>query len=110
MLGSILSEFALANGAVQTYVPMAPCVPTNQLLVTPMSGVINTISGALGGLLFGIVVVFLVVLALLAVVTVLTKSAPKYLRAMALVALIPIGLILLVITYHAIVVGLNNNC
>jgi hypothetical protein len=95
---------------LHTMVPAAQCVPTNQLLIAPMAPVINTIVGAMGGVFFGIVIGMLVLMGVLALVTILNKSSARYMKNMAMAAGIPIGLILLLIAYNAVVVGLNNVC
>lgn len=110
MLSTSLSAVGLANITAPTMLPMAQCVPTNQLLIAPMAPVINNIVGAIGGVFFGLVVAVLVISAVLALVTILSKTASRHMKNMAMAAGIPIGLILLVITYNAIVVGTNNLC
>lgn len=90
--------------------PMAKCIETNNLLFGPMSKIITDVEGALGGLLFGLVTVVVVLLAVLALVTVLNKKAQVYMRAAAFVLFIPLVVIIGLILYNGLIVGFNNVC
>ncbi len=110
MFNTFLSDMSIAYAAAPTMVPMAQCVPTNQLLINPVKPVIDTVVGAIGGVFFGIVIVFLVISAVMALATILNKNSSNHMKNMAKAAGIPIVLILIIIAYNAIVVGMNNVC
>ncbi|NCC35734.1 MAG: hypothetical protein EOM24_27535 [Chloroflexia bacterium] len=100
----------LAEAVTLSILPMAPCINTNQILFGPMSKIIQDVEGALGGLLFGVVTLLIVAFALRLIVTITSNKAPTYMRAIALVALVPVGTILVVITYNAFIIGFNSVC
>lgn len=100
----------LVEAAAPSMVPAATCIPTNTLLIGPLNGIIVQIEGALGGFLFGIVTVIIIFCAVMLVLTVLSKKAQGYLRAMAAVALVPFAVIILLIVYNALIGGFNSAC
>lgn len=99
-----------ASAATTSQLRSAACIPTNNTLKVPLTGFVNTLEGALGGLLFLIVVLVIIAMGTLAVVLIVTKHAPKFLQKMGLAAAVPIGMIVLIVIYTGLIGALNNAC
>lgn len=88
----------------------AECIPTNDTLIGPLRPIIDQITGAIGGLLFGVVILVLIGLILGAIVTVMSSKSSQLIKAIVLVVGIPLFGIVLVAAYTGLVTTLNNSC
>lgn len=86
------------------------CIPTNTILTGPLQKPIADLEGALGGLMFSLVIFMAVLLAVVLVITILSNKAPVYMKALASVFAIPLVVILVIVAYTAIVTGFNTAC
>lgn len=94
----------------EAHVFAAECIPTNTTLIGPLQPIIDEISGALGGVLFGVVILVLIILILGAIVTVMSSKSSQLIKAIVLVVGIPLVGIVLVAAYSGLVTALNNTC
>lgn len=90
--------------------PMAVCVPKNDLLSGPLGTVISTITGGFGGLLQGVAIVMIIILGLLAIVTILSDKARTYMKGIALVFLIMLAIPVTIAMLMSIGVLFDNIC
>ena len=93
---------------VGTLVPMA-CVPSNTLLSGPFDPVIQLITGGFGGLLQTLAIGMAVLLAFLAIATILSRKAGTFMKLVAFVLAIPVGLVIILALYSAVFNGINDS-
>lgn len=84
------------------------CITPNGLFLDPLAEILSTLRGALGGLLFGIVVVFMLIAAIMAVFTLFRDRGKTYLSLLAILPLIPIALIIMIALYTGMVAVVNE--
>jgi hypothetical protein len=96
--------------ALPSVLPMAQCIPTNDLLYGPLGPIITKLAGGFGGLILPTAVMVLLLGAVGFVVTVLTKKASMFLRAIGVVVGVILGLPLLILIVSAVYTLLNNAC
>ena len=96
--------------ALPQAMPMAKCVPTNNVLVGPLNSVIDKITGAFGGLIAPLGFMMILLVAALVVVTILTKRAQGLMKAIGMVVGVLLGLPLVVLVVSALYTLLNNAC
>ncbi len=91
-------------------VPMDVCIPTNDLLLSPLGPVINTMTGAFGGVLLPLAILAFVILFVVFIVTILSKKASNFLKGMAVIAgaviLAPLAILIVTALYSI----MNNAC
>lgn len=96
--------------ALPSALPAAQCIPSNDLLSGPLGGVIDKLSGAFGGLVMPLAIMMVLLLAVIFLVTVLTKSASRFLKAGGVVVGAVLGLPLLILIVASLFALFNNAC
>lgn len=96
--------------SAQVTVLAAPCIPTNDVFTGPLGQFMDTIAGALGGFIWVLAPVMMIVLALAAIAVIRSKNAAGWIKALVAIPLILVGLIVLLILLAGPIAGLNNLC
>ena len=80
---------------------LAQCIPSNDILSEPLLPIINDVAGALGGLFLPLGILMIVVLGALVLVTVTSRTASKFMKAIITIVASIFGVLILM----ALVVG-----
>ena len=102
-----MSDFMAVPSVI---LPMAQCIPSNNLLYGPLDGIITQLAGGFGGLFVPLVIMVLLLAGVLFVATILTKKASAFLKAMGAVIGAGLGLPLVILIFAAVYTLLNNAC
>ena len=89
---------------------MKQCIPTNNLLYGPLGPVITQLTGAFGGLFLPVAIMVIILLGILILAFVLSKKGSQFMKAVAGVVAVVLGLPLVILIIASIYTMLNNAC
>jgi hypothetical protein len=90
--------------------PMAQCVPTNDMLAGPMGGLIKTMTGAAGGLLIPMFILVVVIGGVVLLALALTKNASNVMKGLGLAAAAVIAVPLFILLVTSVQAIANGAC
>ena len=96
--------------ALPSVLPMADCIPTNDLLYGPLGPVITKLTGAFGGLFLPTAIMMIVLLGILILAFVLSKRGSQFMKAVAGVIAVVLGLPLVILIIASMYTMLNSTC
>ena len=106
-----MSVPAAISTGVPGMVPMATCIPTNDLFTSILAQPIGLVTGGLGGLLDWLVVLVVVILAVIAVVRIIrSKRAHEDISAIIWVMIVPLVAVLEIAFYRGALAAIGGLC
>jgi len=102
-------ELAIPQAVGPHYVAAA-CIPSNNLLSGPLKSPFDTLIGAMGGLIPILVLGGLVVVMIFAIITIRTDKASQHLKSAAMIAVVPLAVIIAILLFGVLYNALNNSC
>lgn len=106
-----MSVPAEISAGVHGIVPMATCIPTNDLFTSILAQPIGLVTGGLGGLLDWLVVLVVVILAVTAVVRIVrAKRAHEDISAIVWVMIVPLVAVLAIAIYRGAMTAIGGMC
>ena len=109
--GDAMSVSAASEAQVLAIVPMAQCIPTNDLFTSILAQPLGLVTGGLGGLLDWLVVVGVVILAVFAVVRIVrAKRAHEDIGAIVWVMIVPLVAVLAIAIYRGAMAAVGSMC
>lgn len=99
------------NTGVFGIVPMAQCIPTNDLFSSILSQPLGLVTGGLGGLLDWLVVLVVVILAVIAIARIVrSKRANEDISAIVWVMVTPMIAVLAIAIYRGSMTAIGSMC